>query len=103
MFHGFSEYNDPFDPTNKSPQPARGKPSNKSSGGFSFAYHVAFTGGNSPRAGKSITIFEDAGYPSTSRSEGHASIRITTFSLPGFADFSQSCSRRSARNIMFAV
>src|SRR5687767_10264530 len=103
MFHGFSEYNDPFDPTNKSPQPARGNPSNNSSGGFSFAYHVAFTGGNSPRAGRSITTFNDDGYPSTSRSDGHACILITTFSFPAFADLSQSCSNRSARNIMFAV
>src|ERR1041385_5911907 len=91
---------DPFDPTSKSPQPPRLYPSIRSSGGFSFAYHVTFTGGSGPRADRSITTFSDVGYPSASTSEGQAWSRTTTF---GFIDFCQSCSKRSARNMMLAV
>src|SRR6185436_16365043 len=94
---------DPFDPTSKSPQPPRLYPSISSVGGFSFAYHVNFTGGNAPRAGRSITTFKDVGYPSASLSEGQASSRTITLLKPGFIDFCQSCSKCSARNMMLAV
>src|SRR5260221_9955051 len=94
---------EPFDPTNKSPQPPRLYPSIRSSGGFSFAYHANFTGGKAPRAGKSITTFSDVGYPSESTSEGQAWSRTTTLLEPRFIDFCQSSSKCSARNMMLAV